>query len=73
MLLKNQEHYAFYFLPRKEEAILFSYKLENGKISYFQMDVNTAAEQISLGKYESVKDQEALVEKIIELKRPYLN
>ncbi len=69
----NQEHYAFYFLPRKEEAILFSYKLENGKISYFQMDVNTAAEQISLGKYESVKDQEALVEKIIELKRPYLN
>ncbi len=63
----------FYFLPRKEEAILFSYKLENGKISYFQMDVNTSKDMINLGTYEPLEDSEALITRINQVTNPKLN
>lgn len=69
----SEENPVFYNLPRNAEATLFSYKLVNGKIFYFQTDVNTSTDIISLGIYEPLKDVDALVGKIDGVTSPYLN
>jgi hypothetical protein len=64
---------VFFNLPRNKEATLFSYKLVNGKISYFQTDINTSTDLITLGTYETLNNVDELVAKIEALTSPYLN
>ncbi|MFM9944158.1 MAG: hypothetical protein ACKVQB_02875 [Bacteroidia bacterium] len=69
----SNENPIFYNLPRNAEATLFSYKLVDGKISYFQVDVNTSNETIELGTYLPLASSDELVEKIDGLMNPKVN
>jgi len=56
----------FMNMPRNEDAILFSYRLINGKITYVQMDINTSSDSIVLANYEPI-DADGLIGKIENL------
>ena len=71
--MKTDDGYTFIGLPKNAEAILFSYKLVNGKISFVRKDINTSDGSISLGGYGALENSDALIAKMNELIDPTVN